>query len=237
MSTPNFINSDIRLHKEEHIYSLKSDPSIEFTSCTSFIKEFFRKFDAPTVAQKLVSSVPKYRDYTVEELIAEWNAAADHGTAVHEELENFILDKTAVTHEKSQRGVQWILDNLDPEKFELFPEVIIFCKELKLAGTIDLIGIHKKSGALLLFDWKTNKRIDKRAYGNKKGIHHTTSDLDDCNYIHYTAQLSLYRYLLEKNYGAKVHRQIIIHLSESDAKVIDCDYLAEHITNMLQSLN
>ena len=234
---PNFISQDIQLHKDEHVYSLQSDPSIEFTSCTSFIKEFFRKFDAPAVAQKLVSSVPKYANYTVDELLAEWTAAADHGTAVHEELEFFILENKAVSLPKSHQGTNWIKDNLDLEKFELYPEVIIFCKELKLAGTIDLIAIHKKSGALLLFDWKTNKRIDKRSYGNKKGLHTSTSDLDDCNFSHYSAQLSLYRYLLEKNYGARVHRQIIIHLSENDAKVIDCDYLNDNINEMLKTLH
>ena len=87
MNQPNFINHDIQLQVEDHVYSLKSDPSLEFTSCTSFIKEFFRKFDAPAVAQKLVSTVPKYANHTIDELLAEWTAAADHGTAVHEELE------------------------------------------------------------------------------------------------------------------------------------------------------
>ena len=104
MNQPNFINHDIQLQVEDHVYSLKSDPSLEFTSCTSFIKEFFRKFDAPAVAQKLVSTVPKYANHTIDELLAEWTAAADHGTAVHEELEYFISENKAVSLEKSRHG-------------------------------------------------------------------------------------------------------------------------------------
>ncbi|MDD7987487.1 PD-(D/E)XK nuclease family protein [Lentisphaera marina] len=232
MST--FTCDDIYLLKEEHEYKLKSDPSAEFTSCTTFIKQFFSPFDADAVAQKLVSSVPKYFGMSTEELKEEWTAAADHGTQVHEELEEFILSGTEPKEAKSIAGKNWLKNNIDLEKFALHPEVIIYCKELKLAGTIDLIAQHKKSGSLLLFDWKTNKRINKRSYKGEKGVHPASSNLDDCNFNHYSAQLSLYRYLLEKNYKCKIHRQIILHLDEAKSTVIDCDYLESTIQEMLR---
>lgn len=231
-----FISDDIYLLKEEHEYKLKSDPSAEFTSCTTFIKQFFSPFDADAVAQKLVSSVPKYAGMTVEELKDEWTAAADHGTQVHEELEEYILSGSEPKEAKGIAGKNWLIENIDLEKFTLYPEVIIFCKELKLAGTIDLIAQHKKSGSLLLFDWKTNKRINKRAFRGERGIHPASAQLDDCNFNHYSAQLSLYRYLLEKNYNCKIHRQIILHLDETKSNVIDCDYLESTIHKMLEVL-
>ena len=56
-----FICKDIYLLKDEHEYRLKSDPEFRFTSCTTFIKQFFTPFDADAVAEKLVNTVPKYR--------------------------------------------------------------------------------------------------------------------------------------------------------------------------------
>ncbi|WDE95494.1 PD-(D/E)XK nuclease family protein [Lentisphaera profundi] len=231
-----FLSDDIYLLKEEHEYKLKSDPNAQFTSCTTFIKQFFSPFNADEVANKLVNNVPKYFGMTVEQLKDEWNAAADHGTQVHEELEEFIINKSEPKELKSIIGKNWLTENIDLEKFELFPEVIIYCKELKLAGTIDLIAQHKKSGTLLLFDWKTNKRINKRSYQGQKGPHTASSNLDDCNFSHYSAQLSLYRYLLEKTYQCKIHRQIILHLSDEQSTVIDCDYLEDNIHKMLSTL-
>jgi ATP-dependent exoDNAse (exonuclease V) beta subunit len=230
-----FICNDIHLLKDEHEYRLKSEPKFRFTSCTTFIKQFFTPFDADAVAEKLVNTVPKYRNNTIDELKAQWQASADHGTKIHEELENYILHGREPSEPKSVVGKKWLIDNIDQEKFELYPEVIIYCKQLKLAGTIDLIAKHKKSGSLLLFDWKTNKRINKRSYEGSKG-HFPVKDLDDCNFIHYSAQLSLYRHLLERNYGSKIHRQIILHLDNVKSNVIDCDYMNAHIKAMLNTI-
>ena len=99
-----FICNDIHLLKDEHEYRLKSDPKFRFTSCTTFIKQFFTPFDADAVAEKLVNTVPKYRNNTVDELKAQWQASADHGTKIHEELENYILHGREPSEPKSLVG-------------------------------------------------------------------------------------------------------------------------------------
>ena len=61
-----------------------------------------------------------------------------------------------------------------------------------------------------------------------------TGDLDDCNYMHYTLQLSLYRYILEENYKIKINNQALIHLTPTEAVVYECDYLKQNIVDMLK---
>ena len=81
-------DNNISLDRNNHIYTLKSNPEIEFTSVTTFIGQFFEKFDAIDIATKLVKSQrEKYRDKTVDDVLKIWEKAANHGTKVHEELE------------------------------------------------------------------------------------------------------------------------------------------------------
>ena len=85
-------NPDIRLERESHKYILSTNPDLEFISATTFISQFFEKFDAEKIAQKLVSRSPKYMEMTVDEVLAMWKESANHGTIVHEELEEHILN-------------------------------------------------------------------------------------------------------------------------------------------------
>ena len=55
-------------------------------------------------------------------------------------------------------------------------------------------------------DWKTSKRINSKAYKNKKGNHPVTANIDDCNFNHYALQLSLYRYILETYYDLNISK-------------------------------
>lgn len=80
-------------------------------------------------------------------------------------------------------------------------EKMIFSPELKLSGTVDLIMRNKRTKNICVFDWKTNKKIDKENnWGDfgKEFLYH----LDHCNYNHYSLQLNIYRKLLyREGYG------------------------------------
>ena len=49
----NILDKDITLDRDTHIYSLLSNPDLTFTSVTTYIDNFFEKFDAERVAKKL----------------------------------------------------------------------------------------------------------------------------------------------------------------------------------------
>ena len=56
------------------------------------------------------------------------------------------------------------------------------------------------------------------------GTHSITKHLMDCKFVHYSLQLSFYRYLLESYYDLKITNQLIAHLNGSICKPIIADY-------------
>ena len=67
----NILNKDIQLVEPGHKYTLPNNPKIKFRSVTEIVGDFFEPFDKNAVAERLVSSHPKYRMMTVKDLIFE----------------------------------------------------------------------------------------------------------------------------------------------------------------------
>ena len=228
-------NGAIKLEESTHKYILEGHEEIEFTSVTTCIAEFFEKFDKNTVAYKLVTTIPKYKGRTAEDLISEWDAAANYGTAVHKEIEDYIkLNKTPEI-DRAIAGVDWLNKYLQKSDHELFSEVIVYSEELKIAGTVDLLVFDKTSKKYNILDWKTSKAIKTDSYKMKTGNRPETADLLDCKFNHYTLQLSLYRYLLEKNYNLELDDQLIVHLDNNSVHGYIAPYLEDHIVSILKN--
>ncbi len=227
-------DNNITLDRDTHTYNLASNPNINFISATTFISQFFEKFDAEAIAKRLVSKSPKYMGMTVNEVLQLWRDAADHGTIVHEELENYILNKSPITEPKAIHGIEWLKKFLKKSKFKIYPEVIIYSEELKISGTVDLLLYDQQNDNYIIMDWKTSKSIGTKSYGNKKGILPASKDIQDTKFNHYALQLSLYRYLLEKYYGLNVNEHLIIHLKDEECTGIHAHYMENHIIEMIK---
>tara|TARA_B110000438_G_C15802266_1_gene645663 strand:+ start:215 stop:928 length:714 start_codon:yes stop_codon:yes gene_type:complete len=226
----------ISLERDSHIYKLQDYDNLEFTSVTTFIGHFFEEFDAKKIATKLVKSNMKYMHMSVEELMAQWKHSADYGTVVHEELENYIIHGTQIKEKKSIQGINWLKKYMVKSKYDVFSECIVYSKELKIAGTIDLLLYDKNADSYAIMDWKTSKRIDSKAFKNRKGNHSVTSNMDDCNFNHYSLQTSLYRYILEKFYGLKISEHMIVHLMDDGCVGYHTPYLKNYVLAMLNEL-
>ena len=135
---------------------------------------------------------------------------------------------------KSKLAVEWIKDKID-SKYDLLSEVIVYSKELELAGTIDLLLFDKEDGSYKIIDWKTSRRIFTSSYNSKVGIYEASSNLMDCNFIHYSLQLSLYQYLLENYYDINVTGSAIVHIGDSRIKTYKTRYYKAEIENMLKA--
>ena len=64
--------NNISLDRDTHIYKLETNPTLDFISVTTFIGQFFEKFEAEKIARKLVATSPKYMDMTVLEVLNMW---------------------------------------------------------------------------------------------------------------------------------------------------------------------
>jgi hypothetical protein len=69
-----------------------------------------------------------------------------------------------------------------------------------------------------MVDWKRSKEIKK--FGFKKGLG-CCSHLQDCNFVHYTIQLNIYKYILEKNYGLKITDMYIVVFHPSNDSYLE----------------
>lgn len=231
-----FTDNNIALIDSIHKYELKDDPEFEFTSCTTFAKYFFQSFDKIGIANSLTATHPNYADITPQKLVEEWDAIAIEGSFIHAEIENFLKENAEPIRLKSKTAIEWLKKNiLESDKYDVFSEVIIYSKELKLAGTVDLLLYDKKEDTYKILDWKTNKKLDTQSFQNRMGNHKATSNLMDCNYFHYSIQLSLYRFILKKFYGLTVTGTVISHLTESDVQLYKTEYHEVEIEQMFKA--
>jgi|TARA_B100000508_G_scaffold12371_1_gene8619 ATP-dependent exoDNAse (exonuclease V) beta subunit len=232
----NFLDNKIELIKDTHTYRLLADPEIEFTSVTTLIHTLFEPFDEVAIADNLCATNPKYMGMEPNELISKWHAARDHGSKVHEEIELALKKGIAPSEPKAKIALQWLDNYAMKSNIEIFSEVILYSTDLKIAGTIDILAYDKVHDHYEIIDWKTSKKINIVSYGSKMGIHPTTANIMDCNHNHYAMQLSLYRYLLESYYGAKVHIQMIGHLKDDKCTSYITPYFYEQISSIAPQL-
>lgn len=226
------IKNDLKIDEVKHKYYLEDDPSIDFISCTTFIYYFFKKFDTIGIANKLTATHPKYMDMTPQELVAQWDIIANEGTEIHKEIELFIKSKVNPSSNKGKNAVKW-LNSLNLDKYEIYSEAIIYSKEIEIAGTVDLLIYDKETKTLDICDWKTSRQIETTSFGSKKGTTAATSHLLDCNFNHYSLQLSLYAYILENSYNFQINKLKILHLTDYNTVVYECKYMKDIIQKML----
>ena len=227
-------SNNIFLEKENHIYKLNDDLDFGFTSVTTFVGDFFEKFDSHGIATKLTMTHPKYKHLTVEELLGQWKKKADYGTLVHEEIELYIKDQTYPKDDRSERAIKWLNGYKMQSNYKLYSEKIVYSKELQLAGTIDLLLYNEESEEYIIVDWKTSSKIATSAYKHKRGNNEITRNLEDCNFNHYSLQLSLYRYILETFYALKISEQLIVHLQENDCIGYHAPYIKNTVLEMIK---
>ena len=224
----------ITLEEETHTYRL-SNSEINFKSVTEFIHDFFKPFEEEKIAKKLTSSHPKYLDISTEELMKSWEKSRERGTLVHKQIEEFILNIIDNNPDpKTNQAIDFLNKKCIKETNILIPELIIYSEELKLAGTIDLLIYNKLTNQISIIDWKTNKKINKTAFRvSETGLKWPTSNLPDCNFTHYTLQLSMYQYILKHVYKINVNGIFLIHLREDKHEIHACKFKEDIITNML----
>jgi len=231
------IDSKISLIEETHQYVLETNPELDFQSVTMVVGSFFEPFDAVKIATNLCDTHPKYRDRRPEQLIHEWKMSSDHGTQVHREIELAIKEKREPSEPKAVSALEWLDKYCMKTDIDIFTEVIVYSEELKIAGSIDILAYHKPTDVYEIIDWKTSKEIKKVSFKRKMGNHPVTSNIMDCNFNHYSLQLSMYRYLLENYYGVTVQNQLIGHLQDDNCIGYVTPYFSKELSGILSAIS
>jgi hypothetical protein len=201
-------------------------------SVTSFTHVFFPGFDGPTIAQNTLQSKtfaakrdkPTYKYYgckTVADIMAVWNKSRDLGTMLHDNIENYL------------NGVPYTLVPDNVSSFECLKalqsdhdfwrwtdyrtEWAVFDEETQIAGKIDYCGKYKGTDDLVILDWKRVLNISDASFSRFTGKgaemgYEECAHLESCNFVKYSLQLNVYRWLLQKNYNVKVRDMFLIQL-------------------------
>lgn len=245
--------NNIKFHDKEHVYYLDGKKT---RSVTSVIGEYKQPFDK----EYWSSRKAKERGITQEEILAEWKYKADFscekGSAFHEYVENYLTNKIFPFPEhkiiEALGGYDEMLECREAvnklmsmfEKFyddsfgRLIPvraEVVVGDVDWGVTGMIDQLFFNEKSGMLEIWDWKTNKKIDKK---NKwQQFKEPLSHLDVCEFNTYSLQLSFYRLIVERNTKLQLGDSYIVWFNEENDKyhIIKCvDYRDEILKIMGQ---
>ena len=229
---------ELKFVEETHTYSVGDKV---LTSVTTFIHKFFPEFNLKMMS-RLVAKRRREKGelnkngkpLNARDVKKEWalkgDIARSAGTLTHLEIEEFIKGNYSeiefpVLTPKAQQGIKWFMKS-PYAKSKVVTEERIFDEELGLAGTID-VSVYKDKEVTLI-DWKTNKAIKKRGYG--KG----SCGLPNANYYHYTLQLSVYAYMLERQ-GYIIKDLILAHLKDDGVSVYEIEYRKDVVEGMFEN--
>lgn len=172
--------------------------------------------------------------------------ACEHGTRVHAKQESGFYTNPEKMINKFNIGGKFKV-NKNYHKLDLdtaiYPEILLssISKDglLRIAGQSDLLV--KNGNNISIIDFKTNKKLDFESYKNPKtGKHemmkYPLNHIMDCNYMHYTLQLSLYAWMVQKqNPNFIINELRIIHFThDGQVNEYKLEYLKDDIIRMLK---
>lgn len=240
----------IKYYDEPHHYFING---VQMTSATTLIGKFKNKFDSDGQAEKYANK----HGLIKEEVLAEWDHKRDYstikGSAVHNYAENMLNNKVFPYDDSIARnrfGEDIVRPAYDKctslfDKFyqdsrtNLVPlksEFVIGDEELGICGMIDQLYWNKKSQKIEIWDWKTNKAINMKSVFRNK-FKSPISHLDECEFNTYSLQLSLYKYIIEKNTNLKIGDVYFVWLFEGNDnyQVFKCQDMHKEIESMLKA--
>jgi len=256
-----FINfNEIKFHDDIHKYYLGDKNLI---SVTTILHKFQEEFDSNYWSNIKKDELKMTQDGVIRYWKALNIKSQIKGSAVHNYIELlynnkvYKFDDTSVLKELGldnykileERGegrikdefniVKTYVDNFYNDSFgkliAIKTEFIVFDREWELAGMMDMLFWNVTKQSFQIWDWKTNKELNKTSKYNTK-LRKTVSHLDDCEFEIYSLQLSTYRRILERNTNIKIEDCYIVWFNEvnDNYKIIKCnDYSME--INMIMS--
>lgn len=240
---------DYLFDEEPHIYYYKGKPVS--TSGTKLIEKYVKPFEA----EKIAPFSARKLNMSTEDVLDMWETdnqiSQVKGTHLHAYMENATANKVynyPVEEIRNKFGYDTLLepwfiitsmmdDFQNDMRGKLIPirsELIVGCPEFDIAGAVDQIYFNKETNELEIWDWKTNKEIKYEGYKGQKLLG-KYNYLEDCNFIHYSIQLNVYKYILQHMTKLKFGACRIVWFNENNDtyKIIDCKDLYKEAGEML----
>jgi hypothetical protein len=229
-------DSSISFEEEDHKYFVKNE---NYTSCTTFVKTFFNPFDQISISRMCVQKRnPHISEASLkvesQKLRETWSKASADGTLMHESFENFYNFGTVKESNEMNPFLTFTQTMYEKGYRPYRSEWSVYDEKHKLAGTIDQLYYKQDENVLYMYDWKRSKNISTYSFG-KKGLL-CNFYLNDCNFIHYSLQQNIYKYILETNYNKKVvdMHLFVVNPKTYRSSIIKLPDMQNEIQNMLK---
>ena len=238
-------DKEVRFVEKTHTYYVKGSTK-GIVSTTGFVHAFFPHFD-PIATIKKMKAAPTwpespYFGMTDQEIADKWSSsgkeASGAGTNMHLAIEQYLNGAHNRIEEAVKTTKEWtyfmnfwrdVSQDLEPYRTEWE----VWDEEFKLTGSIDMVFKRKSDGAFVIYDWKRSKEIKKENAWDK-GLG-PMDHLPNSNYWHYTLQLNVYRWFLERHYGLKIVELciVILHPNNENYQMFKLNLLDDEIQAML----
>ena len=223
MSTPMLLE---KIHKHErdehisfdegpHIYTIDGDS--DYKSVTTWNHSHFPYFNSDKIITNMMKSSKwkenKYFGMTRGQIKQLWREngkkASEAGTKMHYDIECFYNGMTVNNDSIEYKYFMKFYEDFS----HLIPyrtEWMVWDKELKLAGSIDMTFTNQKQ-EISIFDWKRCKEI-KKTNSWESAKTECINFMPNSNFWHYSLQLNTYKAILEKNYDVSVKDMYLVCL-------------------------
>ena len=241
LKNPHQRDDHIQFDEPTHVYTIDGDSN--YMSVTTFNHSHFEHFDADKIIDNMMRSLNwsknKYFGKSKEEIKLLWEKNRDEAAmaAMHLDIEKFYND-IFVKNDSIEFSFfkkfheEVILSNPDLKPWRT--EMMVWDKDYKLAGSIDMIFINIKSQELTIVDWKRSKEIRKTNGFGKCGNKDCIAHIPDSNFWHYSLQLGTYKHIIEKNYNKTVKEMYLVCLHPNNK---NNNYLKINVANLDEEIN
>ena len=230
----------IVFNESDHSYLYNGNKCISVTSLIS-------KFKKPFETEKIAKSYSKKHGLQIEDVIASWESAGKDASHKGSELHKYAEYKFFNKHYDVDifsgalplcRQIDKFYDDVKGILIPIRAELVIGDAILSLCGMLDKLFYNTKSGKLEIWDYKTNKKIDKKSkYGNRmtNGLSH----LAESEFNTYSLQTTIYRKIIERNTSLVLGDSYVCWVNEENDsyKVIRMDYMEREFDIILNSIS
>lgn len=217
----------LEFDSESHSYKLEE---VLLTPVSSTYKKYVDEPDFNMIA----GFVAKSRGVSKEDILEEWaekgRVASIKGNSLHDYAERIFEGASENPSDPYQESFMKFWNDIPKHLVPVASELQMYSKELKVAGTSDLILYNTLTGNLIIVDYKTNNDLHK-VHKNQK-LREPFNDLSASSLGKYTLQVSLYQLLVEQT-GFNVEDRIIVWVKENEYEKFHLPSYSQKLLNDL----
>lgn len=236
--------SSIAFDEESHKYIHPKDETgnAEYISVTTLIERFF-PFDLKRYIERKAQQENRTEDDVLDEYLLMRDEAADKGTYLHNQIENF-LKKNKFDSDTKEFELFLAFFNKEIKARNLIffdAEKMIFSDKYNIAGTIDCLFKKDDKAEYVMIDWKRSKKLIIDGRPRIFGFGYALSELstlDNSSFNRYCLQQNIYKLIAETEYGMKISsmKLVVLHEIYSDYYVVDVPIMKREVGIILNSL-